>query len=148
MGREAVEKARSFRPDVLLIDVRMPNMDGRQALEEIRATPGLELLPVIAVSASSVSVKQRELDEKFSGCLRKPFTRRELFNELAQFLPRRETKEKAAPRDLAAAAPGSSGDLPWAGYRDHENCEPWNLPSGLDCGTAWQSTKSAPSLKN
>ena len=113
-GREAVTKARSFRPDILLIDVRMPHMDGRQALEEIRQSPGLELLPVIAVSASNLSGAHQPIDEKFSGSLRKPFTRRELFNELAQFLPRRETKEKLRPREMTATSARSSlgaGDL-------------------------------------
>ncbi len=41
-GQEAVNMARDIKPDILLLDVRMPGMDGRQALAEIRKTPGLE----------------------------------------------------------------------------------------------------------
>ena len=86
-GQEAVEKAREIRPDVILLDVRMPGMDGRQALAEIRKIPGLELTPVIAVTASSLMNEELELKERFNGYLRKPFSKRELFDEIAHFLP-------------------------------------------------------------
>ena len=105
-GREAVEKAQTFRPDVLLMDIRMPNMDGREALEEVRKTPELQLLPVIALTASNLLDQEKALQEKFNGYLRKPFTRRELFDELAHFLPRRE-KDKS-PSAVIAPPAGSS----------------------------------------
>ncbi|HSY16720.1 MAG TPA: ATP-binding protein [Candidatus Acidoferrales bacterium] len=87
-GEEAVAKARELKPDILLLDVRMPGMDGDEALAEIRKTPGLEFMPVIAVTASSLSNQENSLKEQFSGFIRKPFSKRELFNELADFLPR------------------------------------------------------------
>jgi signal transduction histidine kinase/CheY-like chemotaxis protein len=87
-GQEAVAKAQSFRPHAVLMDMRMPNMGGREALVEIRKNPGLELVPVIAVTASSLMDDEKESREKFSAYLRKPFTRRELYNELVNFLPR------------------------------------------------------------
>jgi signal transduction histidine kinase/CheY-like chemotaxis protein len=87
-GREAVEKARDLKPDIMLLDVRMPGMNGYEALEAIRKTPGLEFLPVIAVTASNLKPEEQALKERFSGFVRKPFSRRELFEELADFLPR------------------------------------------------------------
>jgi signal transduction histidine kinase/CheY-like chemotaxis protein len=92
-GQEAVAKAREIKPDVLLLDVRMPGMDGYQALEKIRKTPGLEFLPVIAVTASNLKDEDKKLRERFSGFVRKPFSQRELFEELADFLPRNPQKE-------------------------------------------------------
>lgn len=110
-GREAVEKALSFRPDILLIDVRMPNVDGRQALEEVRKTPDIQLLPVIAVTASNLLDEQKDLQEKFSGYLRKPFTRRKLFNELAQFLPRSDRSENSSPSTIRSGlVPSNAAD--------------------------------------
>jgi signal transduction histidine kinase/FixJ family two-component response regulator len=88
-GEEAVGKAREFKPDVILLDVRMPGMDGCEALGEIRKIAGLELLPVIAVTASSLQDEETALKERFSGYVRKPFSKRDLFSELAEFLPRR-----------------------------------------------------------
>jgi CheY-like chemotaxis protein len=98
-GEEAVRKAREIGPDVILLDVRMPGMDGREALVEIRKSPGLELTPVIAVTASSLMNEERELREKFNGYVRKPFSKRELFDEIAHFLPRQ-------PKPEAPATPG------------------------------------------
>lgn len=81
-GEEAIDKAREMIPDIVLLDVRMPGMDGRQALAEIRKIPGMELVPAIAVTGSG------QQDGSFSGYVRKPFSPRELFNELSEFLPR------------------------------------------------------------
>ena len=87
-GEEAVTKARELKPDILLRDVRMPGMGGHEALTEIRKIPGLEFLPVIAVTASSLLDEENALKEQFSGYVRKPFSKHELFDELADFLPR------------------------------------------------------------
>jgi signal transduction histidine kinase/DNA-binding response OmpR family regulator len=81
-GEEAIARAREIIPDIVLLDVRMPGMDGRQTLAEIRKIPGMELVPAIAVTGSA------QQDGFFSGYVRKPFSPRELFNQLAEFLPR------------------------------------------------------------
>lgn len=86
-GGDAVAKARQFKPDAIFLDLRMPGMDGREALARIRGTPGLELLPIIVITASSLLGEETGLKKEFSGYLRKPFSKRELFDELAQFLP-------------------------------------------------------------
>jgi signal transduction histidine kinase/CheY-like chemotaxis protein len=114
-GEEAVAKARELKPDVLLLDVRMPGMGGHKALAEIRKTPGLEFMPVIAITASNLISEDDKLKEQFSGFVRKPFSKRELFEELADFLPRvskiEPSKESSGPgpvesgSHLAAPAP-------------------------------------------
>jgi CheY-like chemotaxis protein len=86
-GEDAVLRTREIKPDIVLLDIRMPGMDGREALAEIRKTQGLELTPVIAVTASNLLDAEKSLKEKFSGYVRKPFSKRELFDELAEFLP-------------------------------------------------------------
>jgi signal transduction histidine kinase len=92
-GAEAVEIVRHDKPDLVLMDVRMPKMDGRVAMTEIHKLPGAEILPVIAVTASSMSVEEEDLRRIFAGFVRKPFTRRVLFDEMAAFLPRRGKTE-------------------------------------------------------
>jgi signal transduction histidine kinase/CheY-like chemotaxis protein len=100
-GEEAVAKARELKPDILLLDVRMPGMSGHEALQEIRKTPGLEFLPIIAVTASNLISEENSLKERFSGYVRKPFSKHELFDELADFLPRHsKTKSSNEANDL------------------------------------------------
>ncbi len=114
-GEEAVARAREIKPDVVLLDVRMPGMGGREAMTEIRKTAGLELLPIIAVTASSMMDEENTLKERFSGYVRKPFSKRELFEELAEFLPR-HADAAAPPGGLpetdAEIMPGTNGAAP------------------------------------
>jgi signal transduction histidine kinase/FixJ family two-component response regulator len=94
-GEEAVAKSRELKPDILLLDVRMPGIGGHGALAEIRKTPGLEFMPVIAITASNLISEDNQLKEQFSGFVRKPFSKRELFDELADFLPRNSKAESS-----------------------------------------------------
>ncbi len=50
-GREALEVAQSERPDIILMDIQMPDMDGLQAIRRLRADPSMGDLPIIAVTA-------------------------------------------------------------------------------------------------
>ena len=50
-GTEALEKAASFAPDLLLLDVMMPGMDGPTTLEELRKIPALSKTPVMFMTA-------------------------------------------------------------------------------------------------
>ena len=106
-GEEAVAKARELKPDILLLDVRMPGMGGYEALDEIRKIPGLEFLPIIAVTASNLLNEENSLKERFSGFVRKPFSQRELFDELADFLPRH-----AKPETIKKTSDSDAGQRP------------------------------------
>lgn len=50
-GKRAVEVAQHDRPDIILMDLSLPIMDGFAATEQIRASDGLETIPIIAVTA-------------------------------------------------------------------------------------------------
>jgi len=111
-GREAVERVRERKPDLVLMDIRMPEMDGQTALSEIRKLQGAELLPVVAVTASSMVEDESRLRGVFAGYLRKPFTRPMLFREMVAFLPRR-----SAPATTPVPPPATAKALPaeWPG---------------------------------
>jgi signal transduction histidine kinase/CheY-like chemotaxis protein len=90
-GLEAIESVRAHTPDLVLMDIRMPKMDGRRALEEIRKLPGSEMIPIVAVTASTMTDDEFVLRSVFAGFIRKPFTRHSLFRELSGFIPRNPT---------------------------------------------------------
>ena len=50
-GKQATEEAASFRPDLLLLDYMMPDMDGKETLCELRKIPGLNDVPVVFMTA-------------------------------------------------------------------------------------------------
>lgn len=79
-GVEALEKVRAVRPDLVLMDIRMPRLDGRDALARIREDRRLAETRVVAVTASSLGSEEAEIRERFDGYLRKPFTHAELFD--------------------------------------------------------------------
>jgi signal transduction histidine kinase/DNA-binding NarL/FixJ family response regulator len=96
-GKEALECLKTMKADVVLLDIRMPVMDGRTALAEIRKQPALELLPVIAVTASSQATEETNLRSQFTGYVRKPFSRHTLYQELAQVLQKVRPTEILEP---------------------------------------------------
>ena len=82
-GKEAVASARANRPDLIVMDLRMPGMDGVEAARAIRSTPGLEIIFIIAASASSADLERAEADPgTFATCLRKPFQTRDLLDAI------------------------------------------------------------------
>ncbi|TDR47632.1 signal transduction histidine kinase [Tahibacter aquaticus] len=86
-GVQAVALTRAHKPAVVLMDIRMPQLDGLGALAQIRADAAIAATPVIAVTASSLSGDDAQLRERFDGYLRKPITRERLLAELLRVLP-------------------------------------------------------------
>lgn len=73
-GRSAIALVESFAPDLLLLDVMMPEMDGPATLRGIRAVPGYETIPAVFLTALSQPADLSGLrDEGALGVIRKPF---------------------------------------------------------------------------
>lgn len=79
-GLEALEKTRSELPDLILLDINMPKMNGFQVLQEIRADPVIEHIPVIVLTAAHIGQAdvQSGLNLGADDYVTKPFDRREL----------------------------------------------------------------------
>ncbi|MFZ5879453.1 MAG: response regulator [Chloroflexota bacterium] len=80
-GRETLEKTRAEMPDLVLLDVNMPDKDGFTVLEEMRADPALMHIPVIILTAARLHPDdvQAGLNLGADDYITKPFDRRELF---------------------------------------------------------------------
>jgi len=94
-GLEALERVASDKPDLVLLDIAMPRMDGLTALRRLRAERETELLPVILVTAQSETEdKVRGLDSGASDFLPKPWETNELLARVrAQLRVRALTSE-------------------------------------------------------
>jgi two-component system, sensor histidine kinase len=87
-GVEAVEAARSGRFDLILMDIRMPNMDGVEATKAIRAMPGpVGVTPIIALTANADPEDAKGyLAAGMNGVVEKPMKPEHLLNALQQAL--------------------------------------------------------------
>jgi len=109
-GLEAMDAAEKHRPDVILMDMRMPDMDGHEATRRLKANPALKHIPVIAVTASSFREEEAKARKICDGFIRKPFNRSELIAELKRFLKFAEVREAKATA-AEAVPPASSAPL-------------------------------------
>jgi CheY-like chemotaxis protein len=96
-GEEALAVAMAEQPTLILMDVRMPRMDGREALEKLRAEPKLRDTPVIAVTASSMREQEIELRQQFDGYVRKPISVEALATEIVRVIGQRSAKSDTVP---------------------------------------------------
>jgi CheY-like chemotaxis protein len=86
-GEEAVEKAISRRPDLILMDIRLPDISGVDATEAIKNNPSAAQIPIIAFSALlSVEWKQQALKAGMVAYLQKPVTLKILMETIQKFI--------------------------------------------------------------
>ncbi len=87
-GKQALEFLRSFKPDLILMDIKMPVMDGYEALPIIKADKDLKDIPIIALTAD-VMPENREkiIAAGCDGFIEKPLDENRLLRELMRFLP-------------------------------------------------------------
>ena len=86
-GKEAVEKAQKLQYDLILMDVRMPEMDGYEATRKIRNLQGYEKTPILALTADkNQEVHQEKQTTQFSDMLTKPFEPRDLKKRILHHL--------------------------------------------------------------
>lgn len=85
-GKDAIEKFNEEKPDLILMDIRMPVMDGIEAVRILRENQSNRSLPIIAVTASS-TIKTKSLveDNGFNALLKKPFKEDELISIIQKF---------------------------------------------------------------
>ncbi len=85
-GIQGIEICNQKRPDLILLDIRMPEMDGFETLKKIRTAKCIKNTPVVAVTASGMdSEKHKVLQSGFDAMLIKPFEIKELFSLLSKY---------------------------------------------------------------
>ena len=86
-GLEGVATAERERPDLILMDIQLPGIDGHEATRRIKANPELRDIPVIAVTSYALSADETKAFE--AGCdgyVTKPFSPRQLLATVREFV--------------------------------------------------------------
>jgi two-component system cell cycle response regulator DivK len=87
-GEDGVALALSTRPDLILMDIQLPVMDGYEATRRIKSNAELKSIPVIAVTSYALSGD--EAKARAAGCdayVTKPFSPRQLLAKVREYLP-------------------------------------------------------------
>jgi two-component system cell cycle response regulator DivK len=87
-GGEGVDLAHKERPDLILMDIQLPVLDGYEATRRIKADAQLQAIPIIAVTSYALSGD--EAKARAAGCdgyVTKPFSPRQLLAKVRQYMP-------------------------------------------------------------
>jgi CheY-like chemotaxis protein len=97
-GVEALEVIEQHRPDLVLMDMKMPVMDGYEAIRILKERDDLRDIPVVALTASAMKQSEEVIRRVGDGYLLKPVSRMELVMKISQFLA--HTFEEAASETI------------------------------------------------
>jgi two-component system cell cycle response regulator DivK len=90
-GEEGVRAAEAHRPDLILMDIQLPLVDGYEATRRIKARPELRAIPIVAVTSYALSGDEEKT--RAAGCdgyITKPFSPRQLLATVRSYLPASE----------------------------------------------------------
>lgn len=87
-GAECVQIARRNPPDLVMVDLSMPELDGWGVFRELKSDPATSAIPCVAVTAHVESDRQRVLQSGFDAFVSKPFRTEELLKTVQKLLPK------------------------------------------------------------
>lgn len=91
-GAEGIEKALREKPELIIMDIMMPGMDGWQATREIRAHEAMREVPILAATAMFRDADLKQcIEAGCNGYIVKPFTFQELQNKIRELIPSAST---------------------------------------------------------
>ena len=101
-GKLAIEMVKKKKPSIILLDLRMPDMDGYEVARKLRSDPDSIIVPIIAFTASVINIDKVMETGLFDGCLMKPVSLKNLKQQLSKFLKHSVSHQEAA----AVKSPG------------------------------------------
>jgi CheY-like chemotaxis protein len=85
-GMTALAQMAAYPPDLVLLDVMMPHMNGYEVAEQIRCNPDLSFIPVVLVTGNDQATIAAELKIEIDGLIRKPIDYEQLLDQVRSIL--------------------------------------------------------------
>jgi len=86
-GKQALEAARLSKPDLVVMDIQMPEMDGYETAERFKSDPALAEIPLVGISSfAMVGDRAKALKVGFAGYIEKPINPETFAQEVSRFL--------------------------------------------------------------
>nr|MBN1229331.1 response regulator [Anaerolineae bacterium] len=103
-GLSGLEQAKTTHPDLVLMDINLPDIDGYEATSRMRKMDGLDQIPIVALTANVLEGdRQKALGAGCVGYIPKPIDVDDLPNQIAEYL--KDSKKKEPDSQPAASAP-------------------------------------------
>ena len=100
-GEEALESARTIKPEIILVDLHMPDIDGDQVCKELKASPETADIPIIIVTSErDKTVLERCIDAGCDRLVYKPFSRESLLSAVQELLVITQRRYARVPADI------------------------------------------------
>lgn len=97
-GMSGIELASRSAPDIILLDIQLPTMDGYAVAQALRQSERLKLVPIIAVTSyAMVGDREKSLSAGCNGYIEKPINPDTFVSEIEQFLPSQHTANERLP---------------------------------------------------
>jgi DNA-binding response OmpR family regulator len=104
-GIEAIERAGKDKPDLIMLDVRMPKMTGYDACKALKSNPETSAIPIVFLSAKGQDAEVKAgLEAGALDYILKPFAPDSLLKRVRELLDRKKDDEKSAPSEKGAVS--------------------------------------------
>jgi len=91
-GPSGIEEAARLRPDIILLDIQLPGLDGYAVARALRRNPALDAIPIVAVTSYAMpGDREKALEAGCTGYLEKPIDPDTFVDSIERFLPPKES---------------------------------------------------------
>jgi PAS domain S-box-containing protein len=119
-GKEAIDFLKKNKPDLILMDIQMPVMDGDRAAQLIKKQKNLKSIPIIALTALAMKEQEEKYKSVFDDYLKKPIEVKDLVNSLIAFLPYTKTENATIKEEKADYVKEFASEIDKAGKLPEE----------------------------
>ena len=147
-GREGVDLARKQMPDLILMDIKMPDMDGYEATRLLRDDKRTQQIPIITVTASAMKEDAALISQLMDAYLLKPVNRYTLIKKLMEFLPFSMQDQREKTSDFSATAGPDDRADEYAAFLNGERLDELLAKLDSEFSAVWENISDTLSIND